>query len=734
MTTNDVTGKTESVAGDGMNGAVSKEELQEFISEARRIASGAARYVTERRAAAEEIRHCVWPGQSPDGRKHAAAQDDRRAFPFEGAADARVRLADQIVNERVLVLTAAALRNLPRVKGLELQQEGLGHKLTTLLKWVLRNKLGSEYIRTITKLAQYQEGDSPAGAILGVWWEQETALELRELSLEQLKGVLLQTFGLPPTEVARIEGLLYDPAQEAEAVSALQQVVPHLSAARARACVESLRETGNCTFPAPYLRVDQPELCAYRLFESIYFPTSTAKVSRARCFFIREWVSKAELQERVVSAGYDKDWVPEVLKHEGKSGWPLAEGDLAGEVRTVDPLEHAGEYELNTVFFRAVNDDLIPGIYYFPFSFWVESAGHERRLMEYDHGQYPFTYFSREILSERLIDARGVPELVATEQQALKLLTDSFSDNVSLSTLPNIKVPRRRSKLSLVIGPLKVIQEDRPGDVSWMQPPAYPAGNDKQQEAIRQRVDEYWGRMSERVPMVLQQLHQAGMVLQFLGSLSDGLSQMLQLCQQYMSDEELQLITGEDGIPIARSRAEIQGRFAVELSFDPRDLNMEYMKQLAELIVMILQIDTLNVVQRDKLVQRLFTGIDPSLAMETVRSVEDANQHEAGEEEQNFAKIAAGIEPAMVASGQNFPLRLQTLMGIVQKNPEALQKLSPQSRAIFQARAEYLQNQVQQLKNAQIGRQVGVPALGGEKGAPGTGGAGMGIMGGMGGR
>jgi hypothetical protein len=60
-----------------------------------------------------------------------------------------------------------------------------------------------------------------------------------------------------------------------------------------------------------------------------------------------------------------------------------------------------------------------------------------------------------------------------------------------------------------------------------------------------------------------------------------------------------------------------------------------------------------------------------------------------------------------------------------------LQKLTPVSREILEARLKYLANQVQQLKNAQIGRQVGQPVLGlGGQGAP----AGVSAMGGGGGQ
>lgn len=703
------------VEKDGGNSPVSTEDLQKLKAEAEGIARDAGYNVSYRRNASEETRYNIWEGQSADGRKHADAQDGKPAFPFEGASDQRIRLADMIVNERVLILTAAALRNVPRVKGLELANEPLGARLSTLLKWVIKNKLGSQYFREIVKLAQYQESDSPAGAIAGVWWEQETSLEMRTITLEELAKALVEA-GADEEQLQRAAATLSDPTLEKDATALLKQFFPHLSDARAAKVVQELRDNRQADFPAPYLRVDQPVVCAYRLFDDIFFPQNTRDPQRARAYFLREWLSEVELKERIVSDNYDPKFVAEVLKHEGTTQFPTYHRDAAGEWQMnqqADKDQHKGEYEVITAIFKAVNDDNIPGIYYVTYHHAVEFAAKDRELLDYKHGQYPFTWFGREILGSRLWDSRGVPELATTDQTALKLLADSFNDNVSLSTLPNIKVPRRRSKLSLVIGPLKVIKEDRPGDVSWMQPPQYPVGNDKQQIEIRRRVDEYFGRISEHVPPMLTQLHQTGMVMNFLASLSDTLTQLLQLCQQYISDEELQMITDDQGATIARSRADIQGKFVTELSFDPRDLDLEYLKTVAELIFKtVLTSDTLNTVQRDKLIQWFMSSLSPSLAEHTLRPVEEANQSEVADEENNFAKISAGIEPPMLAEGQNYPLRLQVLMGIVQKNPEALQKLSPTSREIFQARVEHLQNQVQQLRNAQIGRQVGQPVLG----------------------
>ncbi|MDR1280310.1 MAG: hypothetical protein LBK99_05765, partial [Opitutaceae bacterium] len=81
--------------------------------------------------------------------------------------------------------------------------------------------------------------------------------------------------------------------------------------------------------------------------------------------------------------------------------------------------------------------------------------------------------------------------------------------------------------------------------------------------------------------------------------------------------------------------------------------------------------DSLSVVERDKLVRWFLSSLSPSLASRITRDVESAEQDEVDEEENNFAKIAAGIEPVMREDGQHFALRLQVLEGIVERNPEA---------------------------------------------------------------
>ena len=89
----------------------------------------------------------------------------------------------------------------------------------------------------------------------------------------------------------------------------------------------------------------------------------------------------------------------------------------------------------------------------------------------------------------------------------LKILWDSFLDHTSLSTIPPITVPKNRPNSKLEIGPMKVVKENRQGEVRFMDMPKYPASNDKAQPLLEKQVNEYFGRADEGVQPALSQLH-----------------------------------------------------------------------------------------------------------------------------------------------------------------------------------------------------------------------------------
>jgi hypothetical protein len=62
----------------------------------------------------ENTRFTRWPGQYPDGKKHDSGSVP--AFPFDGASDTRIPLADDIINENVGVCVVAFWRAMVKQK------------------------------------------------------------------------------------------------------------------------------------------------------------------------------------------------------------------------------------------------------------------------------------------------------------------------------------------------------------------------------------------------------------------------------------------------------------------------------------------------------------------------------------------------------------------------------------------------------------------------------------------
>jgi len=721
----------ENIKADGGSGKISEDQLTDLKNEIDDICKDAAYDVQERRSNADDTRFCRWPHQSSDGLKHSDPHENHKAFPFEGASDARVRLTDMIINEREKILVASAMRSDITVEGIESNDLEMGGRMSIILKWVTNNALGNKYRKELKKIAQWQEGDVPAGAVMGVYWYDEVALENKTVTIEDIAQMLLaklqqspEAQNVTPQEFMKeLDLLIQNKTEEEKLGKMLLESSPHLSDARIKKIINELRETGQAVYPSPYTKTQTPTICAHRLFDDIFFPSNTTDLNTARAVFIREWLSEAQLRERQWTHGYEEKYVDAVLEHEGETGFPeYTSHEIAGEwqverVKAPSQIEHKGLYEQITAYTRSVNEDGVPAIYYTCFHHQVEFAAKEREMLDYAHGNYPFVWFGRETLTSRLWDSRSVSELAMGQQKMLKILWDSFLDHTSISTIPPITVPKNRPNAKFEFGPLKQIKENRPGEVRFMDMPKYPVSNDKAQPLLEKQVNEYFGRADELVPPALSQLHTQDMVDSFLANLKEVMHMVLQLCQQYMPDETLMRISGSDqGFPTIKSRAEIQGKFDLTLSFDSKDLDMEYVMKKAEIIgKYILPIDTLSTIQRDKLVQKLFAGLDPSLAAATIQPVQNANMKEATEEQTNFAKIASGVEPPMLEDGVNHQLRLQVLQQIAELNPDAIQRLPQDSQEILKKRMEHLSHMVQQQTvNKQYGRLGAIPALGGK--------------------
>lgn len=711
---------------DGGTRPCPEARLSAIKDEFRQICTDAGATANDRRALAEDIRFCRWEGQSPDGKKHDT--EDKPAFPFEGASDARIRLADGTINEQVMILMAALMRANPAftLKGAEADDTAAPANLGTLWRHVLGNHLGAEWFVENSKVAQWRQGDSPAVAFWQVYWKQEVELQTVELDAdgfrEQLGTLLAEEDPeamQSPDVAADIENLLADPEAREALAGVLLALYPDLPEARADKVARQLQERGAAVFP--YRHDKEGRLCikARRLNDDLFIPENTpSDLQRARGVWVREWFTEVELREMESRGEFVPGFVDEVLKHEGTSGWihhtHYDQGRHSESIvqRAWDSTRNRGQFEILTAFYKAANDDGVPGIYSVMYHHAVDFAGTPEELQNYKTGKYFFIPAQREILADSLWHSRGIAELAATDQQGLKLLHDSFMDHAQLCTVPPITVPASRPKMQLVIGPLKQIKEQRPGEIKFMTMAQYPQSNDKVQQATLANHDRYFGRMAGSVPPDLIRLYGQNLIDFFLLEVRQVMRMGLQIVLQFMPEETLQRVLGSGYQPMSRDIREIQGMFDVDLSFEAGMLQFDFMKEVGNLIsTYVLAWDTQSTVKRDELIAWFMGSISPQLAARVLRPVEDASADEIKDEENNFAKIAAGVEPPMAESGQNFSLRLDVQLGIAEKNPEAIQKLTPASRAIWEARLQHLQGQVMQEQNKIIGRTMARPAL-----------------------
>jgi hypothetical protein len=454
----------------------------------------------------------------------------------------------------------------------------------------------------------------------------------------------------------------------------------------------------------------------------VFVPLGMRRFQSAPYYVLSEWVSEAELRARRVAAGYSRSFTEKVLERgDGEHGATVLEGhgvlrarvlQDSGDYAPVSEDALRGLYQVLTIVWRDVDDDGLSGVFEMAFSVDCMEPAYAPRVVETPHGGYPGVWIQREVQTDLALDSRGWPDLLGAQQWQVKLLGDSVSNHAQLVTVPPLLTRGRRSTAALKLGPLAEVPLAANGDVKPLALGDYPSAAANQQQVLMRQASEYAGRHAEGVDPALAQLHDEFNMAVWMGQLREILMQVIGLYQARAGEEALARIMGPGGEALAQSADDIRGQYDLDVVFDARNMDLEYLKEKAKVFNEVLKpLDMRAQVKWDVVVASMFSAFDPSLAARAIDSGAGASRREVLEEEGNFVKIAAGIEPEMAEAGQDFALRLEVLQGIAEKNPETLERLTPTSRRILQARVQHLQHQVQQQQNAQTGRTGAQAAL-----------------------
>jgi hypothetical protein len=679
-----------------------REKISEILSDIDQADADGSQYV-QRKLRNWNTRYCVWPGQSEDGRKHAGAMG-RQPWPWDGAADTRVRLADNIIRDHCAILTNAFFKSRVQIQPVESMDIDKRTAAEAVLKWLLFQHCLDDLRREVRLAAEFRE--TYGLAIMAVDWQQTTRTEIKRFTIEEAQMMVQES--QDPNLAALLE-IVMDPLQEETAAELLGQVVPELGKVSK---VRALRDKGEVEWESPYIFESKPVWTALEAWEDVIFPIQTFSLQRAAFVARRELLNEVELRERAAVEGWDEDWVEEAVKHKGQLkrihlNLHRTDQFLFEQLRDLIEIWHV---------FRKENDPKTDAIrvtrsvisYHIP----DKAAVHE--LLPYAHGMYPFVEMPRERSTRPLLESRGIPELVQTAQEEIKIQRDYRADRASISILPPVRVPANRGKFDLVLGPGVQVPERRPGEIGWMDPPRPDAGSIEVENATRFDVNNYFGRMADGVPPQMSMIHTQEMIDSYLLDMKLCVIQTMALAQQYMTPEEVSRVTGNASLAFSASPQDIRGRFDITAEFDARLLDNEALgaklKYLSEILV---PMDSFGVIDRAGLVKYMFQAVDPNMAAMLVQDIGAATQQEIEDEQGAFAKIAAGTEPPMKEGGQNAQVRLQTLQQIIQSNPAVSQRYQQDEifRRMFDARMQAFQFQLQQSQNAVIGRVGAQPAL-----------------------
>jgi len=684
-------------------------KIEELIGELTQATDQASSFY-QRYRQAYNSRHAIWPGQSPDGRKHAKALGVD-AFPWEGASDVRIRTVDKVCNEHVELLLSAFLRAKINAVAFTSNDLSWGSRVTTLLQWEVWTKMRPQLRRELSILANWML--LYGSAVLGIFWRQETRRTQEEISLETVAGALLPSIGDDPQlaidMLSAVREMLLDPERQKEADAILQSLSSVATRKELKQCRDALigGETARLPIIDPF-NVGA-EWKALLPFVDIFFPVHTDDIQAARWVAHRERLTVTELQNRVVTHGYNEDWVEEVSNRKGRN-YELPFSEFSHPY-VID--EDRNFVEVFHFYYKSYGQGDDPVTFHTVLHPHVSDSAALHEEHPYKHGLYPYVVYRREYKDREILSSRGVGELAQTWQNEIKLQHDARSDRSQISVLPPVIVPVGYNPTKLQFGPGTQWPARRNELPQWMAPPPNDPTSIEIENSTRAMVDSYFGSPGPNTPPEISQRRAQSLADNFLMDCSVAVSQTLQLMQQYLDDEVVARVIGQ-GQVWQFTRAEIQGQFHLQLDFDARDLNPEMVAEKLKLISsLVLPLDRLGIVDTSQIVELALSAIDPWMAQRSIRSTQAANEDQERDEKIILSLMVSGIESSMTPQdGMNYQLRLQVLEKAISSNPELQSKIQqrPLLHKMLVNRMKFLLFQVQQQQNAVIGR-IGTSAV-----------------------
>jgi len=628
-------------------------------------------------------RRNIWPGKSDDLRKNGA-----NAFPWQGASDQEVNVVGERIDTYVSMFDMALSRSHIKAFPTSMASMSRAGMVSSFLKWMRSTyipnfktemELGSNYLLEKGLMISY------------VGWKRESRTFRQSVTMDELAAT--------QPEVAEI--ILSGEADE-EIIELMMGAIPTLTPKRARKVINELRTKGESEIPIPRTSVDCPVVHSCSPDGEVIMPSYVTDPQRAPFIFWRTFLTAQELEKKVVSEGWDRDWVNNAIENlRGKDSAKLDGEKQKYNNRTT----MQDDSDLVMVVFgyqRLIDeDDGSEGIYCTAFHPTTEGFAKHELMNGYDDYPFVFTQLSRN--EKRVYESQPMSRALRGPQMQIKTERDSRVDRASLATMPPLMHPAGRPPGDW--GPGRRVPYRRLGEIAFGPTPQFDPGSVEIEAAMRQQADRAVGLDFESPASVARQQFY---VNKFLDHVRDVLNLAWKLFQRMGPDEVFFQVTGNPN-PQVMQKGDPNENFSIVVAFDTQSTDPENAETQLKNMVSLVQFDRNGRIDVDKLLEFSAAAINPVFADYVLQPAEEAQAKIQKNVTDDLAKIFSSIEVPAQPNGAQ--LALQMIQAYAQQ-PDIAQRL--QQDEAFAERltkyAEQYQFQLQQAQNAQIGRIGTAPA------------------------
>ena len=691
-------------------GAVTSEQLGELKQRCSDWNKGAQRFF-ESRSYWEQKRRNEWGGQSGDGRHwdDEKSADDPQGI-FNGAADSRMRLADDIIStKRDTLLNALMLANV-NFSGSGDKATEMKENLSTLWRW-LRDGMESQWPCAWVQLLNWYLSDSPAVAMMRVSWKRDTWLGKRTVSLQEIgQAWIAREASRAPDEYqaqdaeAMVQGklamLLNGEESEdtdmarAEAEAVLMDITG-CDPAEAKRKMKKIVLNGSASVVSEMTASEGVKIQPMRYGQDFVVASDCRDFADYGMWFAAQWMTVEEIEAQ---DEWDQEFKDSVIAQYGHDV-------MNNGIHAVDAY-NTQYRQVVYAYVVGIDKKGRKGKYHCVFGENDELTAYGWKLVTGNAGKWPGVLFRREFDGSMVLDSRGITELTCADEGLTKCMWDGAANNAMLGNMPPVLL-KGHSVRNQLINPLKHINVGVNDGVSYMQPPQYPASTKLVADKFETKAKDFHGvRHKEADPSKTVNREQAE-VNMFLASVSDVIRRMIEICQEEGSDAFLSRVTDDAGAPARLRMADIEGQFLVKVSMDASNMDPERLAEKGQTAAALLQgLDRKGIIDTSPVVAEIMTNMFPALGSKIVRKEAVAMGEELEDEAKNLGMIRNGVMPQMDTRGLwNYEARLGMYQRMQQENPAVFQDMAPDKAEMLQRWIMALQQQVTQYgENKQIGR------------------------------